>query len=120
MKTFLLGSENWDLGVDASGNIATVDHALPTPLGLAQDAASAIRLFAGELYYDTREGIPYFQKILGQRPPLALLKAYLTKAAETVPGVVSATCYISSFTDRGISGQVQVFDSNGNSATAAF
>ena len=45
MKTLLLTTDAWDLTVDVSGNIAVADE----PLALAQDAASAIRLFAGEL-----------------------------------------------------------------------
>lgn len=115
MNTLKL-SVNWDLTVDASGNIAAASGAE----SLAQDAASAIRLFVGELWYDTRQGIPYFARVLGRQPPITLLKAYMVEAALTVPGVVSAVCYISSITNRGVSGQVQVRDAAGNLATAAF
>lgn len=119
MKTLLLDSD-WDLSVDASGNIAVGDHFGDDPIGLAQDAASAIKLFSGELYYDTTQGIPYFREILGRRPPLTLLKAYVVTAAKTVPEVVRAVCRIASFTDRGIGGQIQVFNTRGQSATSAF
>lgn len=116
MNTLALDPDGWDLTLDAAGNIA-VETGIDA---LAQDAASAIRLFAGELWYDTTQGIPYFTQILSLRPPTSLLRAYFVAAAETVPGVVSAICYITSITDRGVSGQVQVTDQNGNTATAAF
>ena len=115
MKTLAL-SADWDLTVNAAGDIATVDG----PQQLAQDAASAIRLFQAELWFDTSQGIPYFTQILGQRPSVPLMKAYFVAAAKTVPGVVKAVCYISSISNRVVTGQVQVFDANGNTATAAF
>lgn len=116
MKTILLNSETWDLTLDTSGNIAVAQ----TPYALAQDAASAIKLFQGELYYDTTKGIPYWSEILGYSPPVPLMKAYFVAAAKTVPGVVEAVCYISSITDRTVSGQVQVTDTAGNISAASF
>lgn len=115
-STLALDPDAWDLTVDADGNIATVSDGEQ----LAQDAASAIRLFAGELWFDTTQGIPYFAQILGRSVPLALAKAYFVNAAETVPGVVSAVCYITAITGRGVSGQVQVTDVNGEVFAAAF
>ena len=47
--SLLLDLVNWDLCVDANGNIALCTE----PYADVQDAACAIRLFAGELYYDT-------------------------------------------------------------------
>lgn len=116
MRTLLLDTTTWDLVVDAAGNIA----AAADPYALAQDAASAIRLFAGELWYDITKGVPYWAQILGVAPPLSLLKAKFIAAALTVPGVVSAQCFISSFTDREVRGQVQITDANGNTAAATF
>ncbi|MDG4874205.1 hypothetical protein P9273_03715 [Mesorhizobium sp. WSM4935] len=116
MKTLLLDTDTWDLVADASGNIAVADE----PYSLAQDAASAIRLFAGELYYDTTQGIPYFDQILGKAPPVSLMKAYFNRAALTVPGVFSAQTFIQSWTDRAVTGQVQVTDEAGNITAAGF
>ena len=116
MKTLLLDVDAWDLTVDASGNIAVADE----PYALAQDAASAIRLFVGELYFDTTQGIPYFEQILGQAPAVSLMKAYFNRAALTVPGVVKAQTFILSFTDRIVTGQVQVMDAAGNVTAAGF
>lgn len=115
MSSLLLDS-TWDLMVDANGNIAVCD----SPYALAQDAATAIRLFLGELYYDTSKGVPYFDQILGHATPLNLLKARFEAAALTVPGVVAAQCFISSIQGRKVSGQVTVTDSLGQTQTAVF
>jgi tetrahydromethanopterin S-methyltransferase subunit D len=115
-STLLLARDTWDLCVDARGNIAVASE----PYALAQDAASAIRLFQGELWYDTGQGVPYFSEILGQAPPLSFLKASFVTAALTVPGVVSAVCFISGIVGRTVTGQVQVTDASGNVTVAAF
>lgn len=108
-STMLLGRDTWDLSLDASGNIAVATE----PYSLAQDAASAMRTFKGECYWNTAVGVPYLSQILARRPPLALLKQYLIDAALTVPGVVSAQVFITGLTDRALTGQVQVVASNG-------
>lgn len=116
MDTLLLDTVSWDLTVDTSGNIAMAT----APYALAQDAASAIRTFAGEIYFDTTLGIPYFSQILGYAPPIALMKAYFNEAALTVPGVVTSQCFITSWDDRVVRGQVQITDENGNASAAGF
>jgi hypothetical protein len=116
MNTLFLLPQTWDLCADASGNIAMATE----PYSLAQDAASAIRLFSGELWYDTTQGIPYFGQILGQTPPLQLLKSQFTAVALTVPGVISAVCYITGISGRQVSGQVQVTDATGTTTAAGF
>ncbi len=84
------------------------------PYALAQDAASAIRTFVGEEWYDTTEGVPYFQEILGYLPPLSLIKSLFITEAMKTPGVASVQCYFASFDSksRTLSGQVQVTSSN--------
>lgn len=117
MDTLLLDRTKWDLVIDAKGNIAMASD----PYSLAQDAASAIRLFAAELWYNVNKGVPYWGDILGQSPPpISLMKAKFEAAALTVPGVVAAKCFITTFTDRKIGGQVQVTDTLGNISAAAF
>ena len=115
-STLLLDVDTWDLVVDNSGNIAKA----AAPYALAQDAASAIRLFAGELYFDTSQGIPYFEQILGHYPPISLLKAYFDEQALTVPGVVKAQSFITFWSGRIIRGQVQIMDELGNVSAAGF
>jgi hypothetical protein len=108
-STLLLDTALWDLVLDANGNIAVASQ----PYSLAQDAASAIKTFLGECYYDTTIGVPYLTQIFGvSPPPLTQIKQALTNAALTVPNVASAQVFITSFTNRVLSGQVQVVASN--------
>lgn len=104
MATILLDTVLWDLVLDINGNIAVAAD----PYALAQDAASAIRTFLGECYWDTTVGIDWKGEVLGKKPALALLKSRLVTAAKTVAGVASAVVFISDFSNRQISGQVQV------------
>jgi hypothetical protein len=82
--------------------------------------ASAVRLFLGELWYNTPQGIPYFEEILGQLPPLTLIIAYIERAALTVPGVVKAQGIISAFEGRKITGQIQFIDETGTANAVTF
>lgn len=116
MDTLLLELDNWDLCIDASRNIALAKP----PYALAQDVASAIKTFLGEVFYDTTMGVPYFAKILGKTPPVGVFQEYMIQAALTVPGVVAATCVVSSFEGRTVTGQVQFTDTSGTTGTVGF
>lgn len=116
MKTLLLDTVSWDLVLDVYGNIAVASN----PYALAQDAASAIRLFQGELWFDTAPGVPYFTDILGKSPPLSLMRARFEAAAKTVPEVAAATCVIASVAGRRVTGQVQITASDGRTSSAGF
>jgi hypothetical protein len=116
LNTLLLDTDAWDLVLDASGNIAMASP----PYSLAQDVASAVRTFLGEVWYDRTQGIPYFGEVLGKLPPAALLTQLITNQALTVPGVVSAQTVISSFNARAVSGQIQFTDESGGTTIAIF
>lgn len=109
MKTLLLDQEAWDLCIDSNGNIAVASE----PYAQAQDAASSMRTFVGEVWYDQARGIPYFDKVFGHAPSLPLLRAYLEEAALLVPGVVEARAYFTAFKDRRLTGQVQTRNTAG-------
>ena len=110
MQTLLLDTVSWDLVLDLTGNMAVASN----PYSLAQDAASACRVFEGEAYYDTSIGIPYWASILGKSPSISLMKSAYVSQALTVPDVVSAAFFISSFgASRVVNGQIQVTDSSG-------
>jgi hypothetical protein len=116
-STLLLDTVSWDLTTDANGNIAVATE----PYSLAQDAASAIKTFLGEVYYDITIGIPYLQQILGKNPPLSLLKQQFVAAAMSVPDVASAQVFIAALNDRILTGQVQVASaSTGQTSFANF
>src|SRR5215469_1978001 len=112
MDTLLLALNTGDLTVDAAGSIAKATNGY----AIAQDVASQLRLFAGELYYDTSQGIPYFEQILGHRPPAQLVKQYFVAAALLVPEVATAQCFLTSFSlvTRQLIGQVQVTTTAGD------
>jgi len=114
--TALLDQTVWDLVLDSSGNIALASP----PYALAQDVASAIRTFLGEVYYNKNLGIPYFQNVLGYLPPASLLQQYMSSAALTVPGVVSAQTVINSFDAGSVSGQVLFTDESGTTTVVNF
>lgn len=115
MKTLLLAGGDWDLITDSAGNIAVASE----PYALAQDVASAIRLFLGELWYNTGPGVPYFSDILGRAPPVQVFKEFMVRAALTVPGVVAADCTIEAFEARTVRGQVTFRDSTGQTGVVA-
>ncbi len=102
--TLLLDRTAWDLTVDVNGNIALASE----PYSQAQDAASAVRVFEAEVWYDDSLGLPYFDRILGKQQPVQIFKAAAVKAAKTVPGVTDAKVYLTSFNDRAVRGQVQI------------
>lgn len=116
MSTLLLSIDLWDLVADAAGDIAVATD----PYCVAQDVASAVKTFLGEVYYNTSLGVPYFQQILGKFPPLALLKAQICAEAARVPGCTNPKCFIAKVNDRAVTGQITFTDSNGGTQTVAF
>ena len=116
MDTLYLSPAIGDLCLDSNGNIAVATG----EYAIAQDVSSAIKTVLGEVFYNTTLGVPYFQQILGKRPPLSLVKAQLVAAALTVPGVVFAVCYIETVKAGACSGQVQFKTSTGQTQTVAF
>ena len=116
MNTLFLTPNGWDLAVDSNGNIAIAQD----PYSMAQDAASAIRTFLGEVYFNTTLGIPYFTDIFDNGLPLNLYRAQCIQAALTVPGIVSAQVYFTSIDNRSLVGQVQITTSSGVIALAQF
>jgi hypothetical protein len=108
-SSLLIDYDNWDLCVDATGNIAV---AAP-PYAVAQDVSCAIRTFLGDCYYDQTIGTPYLTTILGQTPPLSYFKQQIESAALTVPSVAQALCVIESIVNRAAVGYVNFTDNNG-------
>lgn len=116
MNTLLLTQDQWDLCLDIGGNIAVA----AAPYAIAQDVASAIRTFTGDLYYDTARGIPYFERILGQAPSLQYLRSQVEAQALSVPGVVQAQCVFAKVEDRMLRGQCKIIDTTGAENNVSF
>lgn len=116
MDTLLLDRSTWDLVLDADGNIAVASD----PYSLAQDAASAIKTFRGECYWDASLGVPYLQQVFSGAPPsVSQLKALFVASALTVPGVADAQVFLTFASDRIVSGQVQVTSSKTGQVSVA-
>jgi len=116
MDTLLLNPGTWDLMIDADGNIAMAAE----PYANAQDVASAVRLFQGELYYDTEKGMPYFTNVLGVNTPIQSIQALFEKSAKTVPDIVQAKCTIQQDGNRKLLGSLQVINTAGQASNVQF
>jgi hypothetical protein len=81
MKTLLLVTDKWDLCLDANGNIASAEP----PYARAQDVASALRLFAAELWYDTSLGFRISSKFSATPRPLRTFRAIHGERGATRP-----------------------------------
>jgi hypothetical protein len=104
-NTLYLAPSTWDLCVDANGHIAMAQP----PYAPAQNAANACKLSQGEYWYDSTQGVPYFGTIFGATPPpYNTIKSSLETAATSITGVASAVVYISYYTNRNLSAQLQV------------
>lgn len=114
MNTIQLSS-SWDLMVDANGSIAMATGGY----AIAQNVASAIAVFLGELYYDTTLGVDYAQ-ILGAMEDTTFIRTQLETAALTVPGVVKAKVTLNPMSNNTLSGTVQIIDTTGQALNVVF
>jgi hypothetical protein len=113
MDTLKLDSTTWDLSVDASNNIAVATG----PAAIAQDVASSVRVFNGELWYQTNRGVLYLERILGQLPPIGFLIGQFRTAALLVPNVVSVVVALNPLgRDRKLTGSITITDDRGATA----
>jgi hypothetical protein len=115
-NTLLLDQSAWDLVLDINGNIALAG----TPYSYAQDVTSAVRTFLGECWYNTNLGIPYWQQILGQLPPIGYIEQQISLEALTIPNIISAEASIVNFVNRAIEGVILITDADSNPAIVPF
>ena len=115
-KTLLLDTAEWDLVLDANGDIALADE----PYAISQDVASAIRTFQTDCWYDQRKGMPYWQQILGHYPPMALVRSAIVNEAMREPKVAQVTIKRLELADRQITGDVLVIDTEGRENGVTF
>jgi hypothetical protein len=126
MDTLALTSPAWDLDVDAQGNLRTVGDATPQSdqtgpgMRLAQDVATRVSAWQGEVYFDTTQGINY-PVYLGGPPNLSLLQSVYNTEALNVPLCASALAQLT-FTagnSRAVGGTLYVSDIAGNGGQVA-
>lgn len=112
--TWLLDWATGDSCLDANGNIAVAS----APYAISQDVATQLSTFLGECWYDTNQGVPYWQQILGKRPTASLIASLLEAQALLVPDVETATATIGGLNGkRGAIGQMIVTDTDGIATT---
>ena len=116
---------DWDLGLDDQGNLATVGDAtagdVQTGPGmrLAQDVATRLRAWRGEVWFDTEQGIDY-PRYLGQAPSLIQLRADYQSEALLVPQCATALADLSlTRPNRQVGGTIYLSDLTGYAAEVA-
>lgn len=122
ISTLALSNLAWDLTTTPSQSKLdgtaghTQDIAVATQgQAVAQDVASAIKLFAGELYYDSTQGVPYLSTLFSESYNAAMVAALLQNAAVSVPNVLQAVASNVTVTNRvvGPPTTVNILDVNG-------
>lgn len=113
-RTFFLDAD-WDLTLDAGGNIATVSG----PYAIAQNVANAVRLFTRDAYFDADKGIPHFSVELGHKPPYSILRTRILQAARAVEGVADATVTFDR-DERKLGGEILLTLTDGTTANVEF
>ena len=106
----------WDLTLDAGGNIATVTG----PYAVAQNVANAVRLFTNDAYFDANRGIPHFDIELGHVPPYSILRTRILEAARAVEGVSDATVTFDDPVDRVLGGEISLTLTTGETVNVTF
>lgn len=111
-----LDLDNWDLTLDAGGNIATSTG----PYAIAQNVANAVRLFTNDAFYDPDRGIPHFIVDLGFLPQESVVRSRVGAAARGVEGVVTAQVENLALEERVLTGNIRLTTTDGGSADVAF
>ncbi len=81
-----------DLKLDGSHDLEIVSGDLVLVDGVAsvsQDVDIRLEFYQGEWFLDTRLGVPYFQKILGEKPRFGAVSSIIRQAILTAPGIIS-------------------------------
>lgn len=91
-----------DLQLDTTGDLELTSAGDDLVLvdggeAIAQDVRTRLRTFQGEWFLNPDIGMPYFQKILGQKPRYAFLVAIFTDAISQTPGIIKISDLVLDF-----------------------
>lgn len=91
-----------DFKLDTNGDLAIENNSFVLLEGLeaiAQDLRIRLKFFLGEWFLDTRQGMPYFEKIFTDdpKPNLSVVKSIFRKALLLTPGVLNVTDLVINF-----------------------
>lgn len=108
MKTIALDT-NWDIGIDNLRNIATVSG----NDCLAQDVASSVRVFKGELPFDIDRGVNYAKPDENRET----LNYEMNEQARLVEGVADSVVVFEKLENRTLKPVVYVTNEEGQQIT---
>lgn len=108
MKTIALDT-NWDIGIDNLRNIATVSG----NDRLAQDVASSVRVFKGELPFDIERGVNYAKPDENRET----LNYEMNEQARLVEGVADSVVVFEKLENRTLKPVVYVTNEEGQQIT---
>jgi hypothetical protein len=95
-KRSLFLKENWDIGLDNSGDLITTAGKYCD----AQNVANAIRLFTNDAFLNQKKGVPHFSLDLGKLPALSEVRASYNKAALAVENIKSVNIEFTDFNNE--------------------
>ena len=98
MISLKLIKDSWDIQLDENGLLLLAD----TDYSVAQNVATAVRLFTNDAYFDTETGIPHFQITYIRNPNLSVIRSRIKQTAEAVEGVLKATVILYPVTEKGV------------------
>lgn len=110
-----LDLDNWDLTLDAGGDIATATG----PYAIAQNVANAVRLFTNDAFYDPQRGIPHSIVDLGFLPQESVVRSRVGAAARGVEGVATVEVENLDLEERVLTGNIQLTTSEGDTVDVA-
>lgn len=106
----------WDLKVDVNGNIAVCEE----PYSIAQQAATEIKLFEGEGWYDRSQGTPHFAKILGINSNLGLIRNILLNRVNGVDNVMRSDIDMYVDSERILHGNIFITSTSGETVNVVY
>lgn len=106
----------WDLKLDINGNIAVCEE----PYSIAQQAATEIKLFEGEGWYDRSQGTPYFAKILGINSNLGLIRNTLLGRVNEVDNVMRSDIDMYIDSSRVLHGNIFITTQSGETVNVVY
>lgn len=109
MRTLALDDKNWDLMIDDYGNIAVKEDAEC----LAQDVASSVRVWSGELPFDTTRGVDYDKPDENRQT----LKIQMLEQVGYIDGVGDVFIDFSDFKDRKLIPMIYLTTEDGEKIT---
>lgn len=112
-------SADWDLELDASGNLALSKSSE----AIAQNVANECRLFKNDAYFRFEDGAEWFPIQLGEKVNRSLVANQLRKSAEAVDGVarvIGVTFDEFDLETRKLSGKIEFLTTEGQHGSVGF